>query len=190
MLATTLLFPVNIPTHHTSIVLEVQVDTVRSSPRLALTDDNGGHDLLSQLGLSLFDSGHDHVTHTSSGQTVQARTDTLDGDDVKVASTGVVAAVHHGAAKFQQSAHKSLFLQMPEPQFFQQIESSISTASSARRKRRKALNVHRQTESHLELVAGGTATTVEENKMSAPNTSQIVSQNEHIISILAVFLQN
>lgn len=89
----------NPSTHHTSVVLEVEVDTVGSSPGLALTDDNGGHDLLSQLGLSLLDGSHDHVTDTGSGQTVQASTDTLDGDDVQVTGTGVVAAVHHGAAK-------------------------------------------------------------------------------------------
>jgi hypothetical protein len=34
------------------------------------------------------------VPDTGSGETVQAGTDTLDGDDVQVASTGVVAAVH------------------------------------------------------------------------------------------------
>jgi hypothetical protein len=90
-------------THHTSIVLEVQENTVGSSPGLALTDNNSRHDLLSQLRLSLLDGGHDHVTNTSGGQTVQAGTDTLDGDDVQVASTGVVAAVHHGAARDQVS---------------------------------------------------------------------------------------
>lgn len=82
---------------NTGIVLEVQEDTVGAAPGLALTDDNGGHDLLAQLGLTLLDGGHDHVTDTSSGQTVQAGTGTGDGNDVQVASTGVVAAVHHGA---------------------------------------------------------------------------------------------
>lgn len=84
-------------THHTSVVLEVQVDTVGATPGLALADDNGGHDLLAELGLSLLDGGHDHVTDTGSGETVEAGTDTSDGNDVQVAGTGVVAAVHHGA---------------------------------------------------------------------------------------------
>lgn len=74
-------------TYHTSVVLEVQENTVESLPGLGLSDDNGGVDLLSQLGLSLLDGGHDHVTDTTSGQTVQAGTDTLDGDDIQVAST-------------------------------------------------------------------------------------------------------
>ncbi|RAH40310.1 uncharacterized protein BO95DRAFT_457487 [Aspergillus brunneoviolaceus CBS 621.78] len=84
-------------TYNTSVVLEVEVDTISAAPGLALADDDGGHDLLTELRLSLLDGGHDHVTDTGSGETVQASTDTLDGDDVKVAGTGVVAAVHHGA---------------------------------------------------------------------------------------------
>lgn len=84
-------------THHTSVVLEVQVDTVRTAPGLALADDNGGHDLLAELGLSLLDGGHDHVTDTSGGETVQAGTDTTDGNDVQVTGTRIVAAVHHSA---------------------------------------------------------------------------------------------
>jgi hypothetical protein len=85
-------------TYNTSVVLEVQVDTVSPAPGLALADDNGGHNLLAELGLSLLDGGHDHVTDTGSGEAVQAGTNTADGNDVQVASTGVVAAVHHGAA--------------------------------------------------------------------------------------------
>lgn len=79
------------------IVLEVQEDTVGAAPGLALTDNDSGHNLLAELGLSLLDGGHDHVSDTGSGETVQTGTGTLDGDDVQVASTGVVAAVHHGA---------------------------------------------------------------------------------------------
>lgn len=61
-------------------------------------------DLLSELGLSLLDGGHDHVTDTASGQSVQTSTGTLDGDDVQVSGAGVVTAVHDGtAAKMCQS---------------------------------------------------------------------------------------
>jgi hypothetical protein len=81
-------------THHTSVVLEVQENTVGSLPWLGLSDDNGGHDLFPQLWLSLLDSGHNHITDTTSWETVEAGTDTLDGDDVQVTGTGVVAAVH------------------------------------------------------------------------------------------------
>jgi hypothetical protein len=46
----------------------------------------------------LEDGGHNHVTDTTSGQSVQASTNTLDGDDVEVSGTGVVSAVHDGTA--------------------------------------------------------------------------------------------
>jgi hypothetical protein len=81
-------------THHTSVILEVQENTVCSSPGLALSDNNCGHDLLPQLGLSLLDSRHDHISNTTSRQTVKTRTDTLDGDDVEISCTAVIAAVH------------------------------------------------------------------------------------------------
>ena len=87
-------------THHTSVVLEVKIDTIRSPPGLALADNNGRHDLLPQFRLSLLDGGHDHVTHTSTGQTVQTGSDTLDRDDVQVTRTGVVAAVEDGSTGF------------------------------------------------------------------------------------------
>lgn len=91
-----------VSTYNTSVVLEVQVDTVSPAPGLALADDNGGHNLLTELGLSLLDGGHNHVTDTGSRETVQTSTGTGDGNDVQVASTGVVAAVHHGATVRQK----------------------------------------------------------------------------------------
>lgn len=45
-------------TYDTSVVLEVQEDTVGALPGLGLADDDGGVDLLSELGLSLLDGGH------------------------------------------------------------------------------------------------------------------------------------
>jgi len=81
-------------TYNTGIILEVEISTVGSLPRLALSYHNGGHNLLSQLGLSLLDGGHDHVANTCSGQTVEAGSDTGDGDDVEVTGARVVAAVH------------------------------------------------------------------------------------------------
>lgn len=41
-----------------------------------------------------------HVTNTTSRQSVQAGTDTLDGDDVEVSCAGVVCAVHDGTAVY------------------------------------------------------------------------------------------
>ncbi len=52
--------------------------------------------LLSQLGLSLLDSGHDHVTDTTSGQLVKTTVNSLDGDDVQVLGARVIGAVHDG----------------------------------------------------------------------------------------------
>ena len=45
-------------TYDTSVVLEVQEDTVGALPGLGLADDDGGVDLLAELGLSLLDGGH------------------------------------------------------------------------------------------------------------------------------------
>lgn len=90
-------------TYDTGVVLEVKEDTVEALPGLGLADNDGGVDLLSQLRLSLLDGSDNHVTDTTSGQTVQAGTDTLDGDDVEVTGTGVVSAVHDGTASVHVS---------------------------------------------------------------------------------------
>src|ERR1700712_3092035 len=89
-------------THHTGIVLKVQVDAVCSPPWLGLSNDNSGHDLLPQLRLSLLDGGHDHVSNTGGGQTIEAGTDTLDGDDVEISGAGVIAAIHDSSTVFNQ----------------------------------------------------------------------------------------
>jgi hypothetical protein len=88
----------NRKTHHTSIILKVQENPVRPSPRLALAHNNCRHDLLPQLRLALLDRRHDHITDTASRETVETRTDTFDGDDVEISGARVVAAIHHCAA--------------------------------------------------------------------------------------------
>lgn len=45
-------------THNTSVVLEVQEHTVGALPGLGLADNDGGVDLLAELGLALLDGGH------------------------------------------------------------------------------------------------------------------------------------
>ena len=67
-----------VQTHHTGIILEVQENTIGSSPGLRLSNDNRRHDFLSQLRLSLLDGRHDHIADTTSGQAVEARADTFD----------------------------------------------------------------------------------------------------------------
>jgi len=149
-------------THDTGVVLEVEEDTVCSPPGLALADDDSGHDLLPELRLSLLDGGHDHVTNTGSGQAVKTSANALDGDDVEVTGAGVVAAVHDCAAVGTQLSD-FLFFNVPfacspfraSSIFFipiQFLSSSGRLISWA--------NVHRQTQSHLQLGAGNTTTSV------------------------------
>lgn len=97
-------------THNTGVILEVEEDTIGTSPWLGLADDDGWHDLLSQFWLSLLDGGHDHVSNTSGWETVQACSDTLDGNDVQVASAGVVTAVHDGTTIHLVSIDVPFFL--------------------------------------------------------------------------------
>ncbi|KAF3397074.1 hypothetical protein DPV78_007658 [Talaromyces pinophilus] len=137
-------------TYNTSIVLKVEEDTIGSSPGLALTDNNSGHNLLSQFGLSLLNSGHDHVANTGGGETVETGTGTGNGDDVQVASSGVVAAVHHGATIIHVSPPSFDFVMLFRFDFRRRKESGFELISK--------VHVHRQTESHPKLVASGTTT--------------------------------
>ena len=73
------------------------MDTISSSPWLRLTNNNSRHDLLSEFGLTLLDSGHDHVTDTGSRETVKSGTKALNGNDAQVSGTRVVTAVDDSA---------------------------------------------------------------------------------------------
>lgn len=87
--------------------LKVEVHAVLPAPRLPLSHNDGRHDLLAELRLTLLDGSHDEVAHTSSGKAVQAALVSLNGDDVEVLGTRVVAAVHHGAHR-QTKSHTEL----------------------------------------------------------------------------------
>jgi hypothetical protein len=52
--------------------------------------------LLSELWLSLLDTGDDHVSRSSSGQSVQSSTNSIDGNDEQVLGTAVISAIHDG----------------------------------------------------------------------------------------------
>ena len=96
------------------VTFEVHVDTVLAAPRLALADDDGGHDLLPEVGLPLLDGGHDHVADAGGRQAVEPALDALDGDDVEVLGARVVGAVHrrrHG----QTQRHAELVPRRPSP---------------------------------------------------------------------------
>lgn len=79
----------------TSVVLEVDEDTLLSAPGLALTNDDSRVHLLSQLRLSLLAGSHDQITHGGGGQLVESTLDTIDGDDHQRLGASVVSAVHN-----------------------------------------------------------------------------------------------
>lgn len=81
---------------------EVHINSVLSAPGLPLADNDGGHNLFPEIGLSLLHGGHDHVAYAGRRQTVESALDSLDGDDVEVLGSRIVGAVHcgrHGETK-------------------------------------------------------------------------------------------
>lgn len=59
------------------VVLKIHPGSLLPSERLALPNYDGRVDLLPQVGLSLLDGGHDHVSTASAWKTVQASTPAL-----------------------------------------------------------------------------------------------------------------
>ena len=55
----------------TSIVLEVEEDTVLAPESLPLANDNPGHNLLPELRLALLHRAHNHVPDGGSGQLIK-----------------------------------------------------------------------------------------------------------------------
>ena len=80
----------------TSVVFEVEDDTVLAAVRLTLADDDAGHDLLAESGVTLLDGAHADITDGGGRETVEATAVTPSGDEVEVLSTGVVGAVDDG----------------------------------------------------------------------------------------------
>ena len=154
-------------TYHTSVVLEVEEDTVEALPGLGLADDDGGVDLLPELGLALLDCGHHHVADTASGQPVEAGTDALDGDDVQVPRARVVTAVHDGTAVCPLASRA-----------FQRSVSSIRVAAIDRGlvfgRAETGSHVHWETQGHLELATGGTT----------PVTQTLAERNSNLPAFL------
>lgn len=95
-----------------------------------------------------------HVTDTTGGQSVQAGTNTLDGDDVQVTGTGVVCAVHDGTTVSDMLSASPSLSQAPYATrclFEVVFRSSISRKVAGE-------NIHWETQGHLELATGGTTT--------------------------------
>ena len=74
-------------------ILEVQEMTLTSADGLALSNDDSGHDLLSQLGLTLLDGSEEHVADGTSGHAGHSWTDTTAGNHIQVLSASVISAV-------------------------------------------------------------------------------------------------
>jgi hypothetical protein len=105
------------------LTLEVDEDTVLAPPRFALTDDDCGRDLLTQLRLSLFAGRNDHVTDTGGRQTIQTTTNTLHGDDVQVCSAD--ASSQPIDRPIVRSSHGSRTTQSIEQSFVQSVIRDI-----------------------------------------------------------------
>ena len=76
------------------LTFEVEEVAFTSADGLLLSDDDGGDNLLSELGLTLLDGGKEHVTSRASGESVQLGTDADACDHVEVLGSSVVSAVH------------------------------------------------------------------------------------------------
>merc|ERR1711974_494043 len=76
--------------YHTGIVLKVEEVTFSPTNVLLLPDDDGGHDLLSELGLTLLDGSEEHVADRARRESVEPGPDTTASDHVQVLGTCVV----------------------------------------------------------------------------------------------------
>ena len=77
------------------LTFEVEEVSFTSADGLLLSDDDSGHNLLSELGLTLLDGSKEHVTSRASGESVQLGTDTDASDHVEVLGSSVIGAVHN-----------------------------------------------------------------------------------------------
>lgn len=66
------------------VVLEVEERSVFSSEGLPLSDDDGRHDLLAELGLALLHGGEHHVAGCGRRKSVQSAANAAYRDDVQV----------------------------------------------------------------------------------------------------------
>jgi hypothetical protein len=67
--------------NNTSIVFEVDVGSLLSSPALSLANNNSWVNLLSQLRFAFLASSHDKVTNSGSWETILATMNTNNGDN-------------------------------------------------------------------------------------------------------------
>jgi hypothetical protein len=66
-----------------------------SAESLSLSDEDGGEDLLTEIGLTLPDGSEEHVTDRAAGEAVQAATSGGHGNNEKGLGAGVISAVNN-----------------------------------------------------------------------------------------------
>ncbi len=62
---------------------------------MAISNKERANTFLPQIGLSLLDSGEDHIANSGGRKPVKARVHRLDGNHIQVLCTAVVSTVHH-----------------------------------------------------------------------------------------------
>ena len=76
------------------LTLEVEEVAFTAADGLALTDNDGRHDLLSELGLTLLDRGEEEIADGASRVPVETSTSHGASDHVEILGSSVVSAVH------------------------------------------------------------------------------------------------
>jgi len=79
--------------YHPRIVLKVQEHPVFPANDFPLPNHDRRHYFFPQLGLSLLDGAHNHVTAASGRQTIQSTLDAMHRDDVQVLSASVICTI-------------------------------------------------------------------------------------------------
>ena len=106
MFALTFHFPLEID-NDSSIVFKVDVYSLSSPPRLALSNYNGRVHLFPQIWLSLLYGCHYHIARASSWNAIESSASNRDGNDVQVLCSRVVGTVHD-CGDWQTQCHSEL----------------------------------------------------------------------------------
>ena len=77
------------------LTFEIEEVAFASADSLALTNDDSGHDLLSQLGLTLLDRSKEEIANRAGGVPVKTSAGHGACDHVKVLGSSVVSTVHN-----------------------------------------------------------------------------------------------
>merc|ERR1712062_888306 len=81
----------------TSVVFEIQEDSILSSESLPLTNHHTRHYLFTKLWLTFLHRGNKHIPSSGSWKSVETTLDATDCNDVEIFGSCVVSAVHYTA---------------------------------------------------------------------------------------------